>query len=94
LRFEFSNREEVNIVRFNYSKLLGRIVERYGTRGRFAAAMDLSDSVMSSRLTQDTYFSMEEIIRAVDLLGIAVDEIGLYFFTLAVREIELQEEGT
>lgn len=68
-------------MRFNYDKLLGRIVERYGTRGRFAAAMGLPESVLSSRLNQNTYFSMEEIHRAAELLGIAVEEIGLYFFT-------------
>jgi hypothetical protein len=79
----------VNTVRFNYSKLLGRIVERYGTRGRFAAAMGLPESVLSSRLNQNTQFSMEEIHRAADLLGINAEDIGLYFFTPEFRFSEL-----
>lgn len=68
-------------MRFNYNELIGRIVARYGTRGRFAAAMGLPESVLSSRLSQNTYFSMDEIHRAAELLGIALEEIGLYFFT-------------
>ena len=68
-------------MRFNYNKLIGRIIEQYGTRGRFAAAMGMAESVLSSRLNQQINFSMEEISRAVELLGLTLEDIGLYFFT-------------
>ena len=80
-------------MRFNYSKLLGRIIETHGTRGRFAAAMGLSESVLSSRLNQETYFSMDEIHQAAELLGITVGEIGLYFFTPEFHFSELSAEA-
>ena len=70
---------------FDFSKLLGRIVEKFGTRSAFAAAMDLADSALSNRLNNKVPFDTDEIYKACELLDIDPQEIPAYFFTLKVR---------
>lgn len=66
---------------FDFSKLRGRIVEKYGTCARFAAAMGHSKVWLSSRLGNVVPWKAEEIREAAALLGIAPEEIPLYFLT-------------
>lgn len=70
---------------FNFDKLLGRIIEKYGTRKAFASDMGMSESSLCDRLNGKIPFKMEEIWKAANLLDIRPDEIGEYFFTLKVR---------
>ena len=72
---------------FEYSKLIGRIVEKYGTRRNFAAAIGMTDAALSARLNNVTPFKVEEIKRicAPDILDIADNAISEYFFTLKVK---------
>ena len=67
---------------YNYSKLLGRIVEKFGTQGRFARAMGMSDRSLSLKLHNKRQFKQGEIIKACQLLDIALEESGLYFFAV------------
>ena len=64
-----------------YAKLRGRIVEKYGTIGRFGDAVGLSGVSMSKKLTGLTGFSQADIIRWCELLEIDLSEVGAYFFT-------------
>lgn len=68
-------------LKFDFSRLQGRIVEKFGTRGRFAEAMGLSDGQMSDRLNNRVYMDGAEITQAADLLGIPGEEIHAFFLT-------------
>lgn len=70
---------------FDYSKLRGLIVEKYGTCTAFAAKAGWTPGQLSARLTNKTPFTSDEIVKVKDLLGIDPDQIAAYFFTLAVR---------
>lgn len=70
---------------FDFSKLRGRIVEKYKTLAAFAAAMDMSASALSDRMNGKIYFKMDEITEAAKLLEIPYEEIPVYFFTTEVR---------
>lgn len=70
---------------FDFSKLLGRIIEKFGTRSAFAAEMELAESALSNRLNNKTYFDPSEICQACSLLDLAPSDIPVYFFTLKVR---------
>lgn len=70
---------------FDHSKLIGRIIEKFKTRQAFAEAMNMSASVLTSRLNGDTHFTDDEIALAIELLEIPPDEIKQYFFTPKVR---------
>ena len=65
---------------FDFSKLLGIIIEKFGTRGAFATAMGLAESALSNRLSGKIHFDADEIYLACQLLGIDPQDISVYFF--------------
>lgn len=66
---------------FDYSKLRGRIVEKFGSCARFAAAMGRSKVWLSSRLNNVVPWRAEEMREAAALLDITPEEIPAYFLT-------------
>lgn len=71
-------------MQFNHSKLIGRIVEKFGSQRGLCAAIGWTESKLSARLNNLVHFDSEEImmLSAPDLLDIPVDEIPAYFFTV------------
>lgn len=69
----------------DYSKLVGRIIEKYGTRNAFAKAMGWNMEVLSRRLNNKTSFNTDEYIKVCELLDIPPKEIYTYFFTPKLR---------
>ena len=53
---------------FDYSKLAGRIREKFGTQKAFAKKLGISEGSLSLKMTNYHYFSQAEIRRAVQLL--------------------------
>ena len=70
----------------DYSKLVGVIIEKYGTRGAFAQAMGLDPSALSRRLSGETEWSGTELAKAIDLLGLDPERLHQYFFTPLVEK--------
>ena len=66
---------------FDYSKLRGRIREKFKTESAFAKAMNLSHNSISKKLNGKIMFVQNEIDKAMVLLEIPDDEISTYFFT-------------
>lgn len=77
-------------MRFNYSKLKGRIKEKYGTQEAFAKAIGLTPSRFSFKINGKAKWKQDEIVKAVELLEISQDEIVEYFFNYKVQELELK----
>ena len=71
---------------FNYSKLLGKITEIYGTQYNFAIAIGLSERSLSLKLNNKVRWKDTEIKKACGLLGIEDIDVGQYFFDLKVQE--------
>lgn len=67
---------------YNYSKLLGRIVERVGTQSNFAEEIGLSERSVSLKLNGKVGWKQCEIAKACEVLAIKDDEIASYFFAL------------
>ncbi|MGM9630435.1 DUF739 family protein [Butyricicoccus sp.] len=67
---------------YNYSRLLGRIVEKVGTQYKFAQAIGLSERTVSLKLNGKVGWKQTEIAKACDILDIDKSEICDYFFTL------------
>lgn len=72
---------------FDYSKLKGRIVEKYGTIEQFSEAMGLSVNTISKYLNNKVPWKQTNINAAVRVLDIQPEEISLYFFTPTVQNI-------
>lgn len=65
---------------FNYSKLKGRIMEKFRTQGCFSRALGVSGRTLSLKLNNKIFFSQDEIAKISELLNINSDEIQVYFF--------------
>ena len=77
---------------FDYSKLKGRIVEKYGTQRRFAKANHISDRTMSLKLNNGIGLSQEEILKWCKLLDIETSDIPVYFFIQKVSKMKQSKE--
>ena len=73
---------------FDYSKLRGRIREKFKTESAFGKAMNLSHNSLSKKLNGYIQFTQNEIDRAIMLLEIPDDEISTYFFTTKAQDAE------
>lgn len=72
---------------FDYSKLTGRIIEKFGTRKAFAAAIVLSENSLSQKLSGKMAITTDDIKKwcLPEFLDISCDDIGVYFFTPKVQ---------
>ncbi len=70
---------------YDYSKLSGRIREKYGSQENFAVDLGLSTRSMSLKMTGKIDFKQKEIIKSCALLEISEAEIPIYFFALKVQ---------
>ena len=73
---------------YNYSALLGKIVEVFGTQAKFAKALGRSERTVSLRLNGKLQWQQKEMLRASELLGIHKEEIPKYFFNIEVQHFE------
>jgi len=67
---------------YDYSKLIGRIIEKYGSRRAFAKACGFSENTISKKLSGKMAITTDDIINwsSADLLDIDSSEIPEYFF--------------
>ena len=72
---------------YDYSKLLGKIVEKCGTQFNFSEKMGLSERTISLKLNRKVPGKDTEIVKAAKILGIPNDEIVEYFFKIKVHEM-------
>lgn len=70
----------------DYSKLRGRIVEKYGKQYAFAEALGISTHTLSERLNNQISWSHDDMSKAILLLEIIDAEVGIYFFTPLVQK--------
>ena len=66
---------------FSYAKLRGKIIEKYGTQGKFAEAIGISENSLSKKMTCVTGISQDDILLWSKLLDIDISQIGEFFYT-------------
>ena len=71
-------------MQFDHSKLLGRIVEKFGTQKALCAHIGWAESKLSARLNNLVQFDADEmhLLARADVLDIPAEEFGAYFFAL------------
>lgn len=72
---------------FDYRKLKGKIVEKYGTQYAFAEAMNWSERTLSLKMNSLRAWTQTDICKATVLLDIPESEIQDYFFKKKVQNI-------
>jgi hypothetical protein len=74
-------------MKFDYSKLIGRIIEKFGTRRAFAKACGFSENTISKKLSGKMAITTDDIRNwsSEELLDIDSQEIPEYFFAIKVQ---------
>ena len=65
---------------YNYSKIKGAIKEKFDNQAQFAEALGIGESTLSLKLNNKTEWTQGEMVAALNLLGISVDQVEDYFF--------------
>lgn len=65
---------------FDYSKLSGRITEKFGSQRAFAEAFGVSEQVFSQKMNNKVRFSTDDMVKIADMLEFPAEEISAYFF--------------
>lgn len=71
---------------YDFNKLVGLIIEKYGSRRKFAELMDLSETSIYCKLNNKIEFKSSEIEKACYLLEIPKNKINDYFFAKKVQK--------
>lgn len=81
-------------MKWDYSKLRGRIREISGSEKSFSLSIGVDRSVLSQKLNQKFEFKQSEIISIIEALGLTISDIPLYFFTKEVEKTQrVKKEG-
>lgn len=70
---------------YDYSKLVGRIKEKFNCNVNFAIKMGFSERTLSLKLNNKMDFRQNEIEKACALLEIPISKVYDYFFTKIVQ---------
>ena len=68
-------------IKFDYSKLRGRIVEKFGSVTKFAAAAGVKVNSLNVTLRTGTPLKGHSLYKFAEMLEITQAEIPAYFFT-------------
>lgn len=71
-----------NNVVYDYSKLRGRIVEKFGNITEFINVISISSTSFYKKINESVEFKQSEIIEICNILEIPFKEIQNYFFYL------------
>ena len=69
----------------DYSKLKGRIIEKFDSQQNFSKSLGISERALSGKLNDKISWKQKEIEKASTLLEIDRADIGLYFFNIKVQ---------
>lgn len=69
-------------MKYNYSKLLGRMKECGITQEQLAAEIGMNKATLSAKLNNKFQFKGDEMDAICKALDISNDEIGAYFFAV------------
>ena len=67
--------------KYEYNKLRGRIIEKYGSQSNFADEIGISKNSLSKKMTCITQISQEDVELWCDLLDIEKSEIPDFFYS-------------
>ena len=81
------------VVAYDYSKLMGKIVEICGSQRVFSIKMNWSERTTSMKLNSKRDWKSSEISEACEILRIPLSDIPAYFFTSNVQYWTLNQDG-
>lgn len=67
--------------KYDYSKLKGKIKENFLLQSEFAECLKISDTSLSNKLNNKTFFSQDEIQKSINIFKLNPVEVIEIFFT-------------
>ncbi len=80
-------------VSFDYSKLRGRIVEKYGSITAFSKHVKIDYPAVIRKMNGGTNFSQKDIINWCKLLDIDINDVPDYFLREKVQSHDNEQGG-
>lgn len=68
--------------------LRGRIIQKYGSQGKFAKHIGKTEQTVTAKLNNRVQFSQNDILAWCDALDISADDVGKYFFDQKLSKTE------
>jgi hypothetical protein len=68
-------------VEFNYAKLRGRIIEKFGSQREFSKSLGIPNASFSRKMQGKCLFRQDEMYKMRNLLDIEEDKMADYFFS-------------
>lgn len=75
------------ITEFDYSKLRGRIVEKFGSIEAFSNNTSISYISVSKKLNNRVPISRADMMEWSELLGIPLEEYGAFYFVKKLNNV-------
>lgn len=72
---------------FDYSKLRGRIIEKFKTYSAFADHLHTSKQTVSLKLSGAIQFNQTDVVTWCEALEIDLNDSGQYFFAPRVKSV-------
>lgn len=82
-----------DLEKYDYSELRGKIRGKFTRQSDFAAALGVAPSTLSKKLNNSSEWLHTEIVRACELLGIALEDAAAYFFVPLVVKSQLSKQA-
>lgn len=70
---------------YDYSKLRGKIIEKYRSQSIFAKRIGWSERTLSLKLNGKVHFTQMDIETFIEALGLDRNDIQSYFFSMVVQ---------
>lgn len=72
-------------MKYDYSKLTGKIIEVYGSRRKFAQHIGWPEATVCYKLRSSSMFTQDQIMKMILALGLKVADIPDYFFVVKAQ---------
>lgn len=69
-------------IEFDYTLLIGRIIDMFGSQNNFAIVLGITNVSLSKKLNNVVNFTQREMLMSMKLLNIPLNLLGTYFFTV------------
>ena len=70
---------------FDYSKLKGKIIEKYGTQKEFINTIHMSEPTFINKINNGSYFKQDEIITIMSSLELSLEYVKEFFYDKVIK---------
>lgn len=73
---------------YDFSRLRGRIREKFGSESAFSESVGFSRTTLSAKLNGKVDWDCSDVVRACDLLDVPISQAHEYFFVEKIEKTQ------